>query len=384
VGENVSDPYRDREQTKTKHFLLKHYLQALAFKVLRYFDLTYIDGFSGPWKTETEDFADSSFMIAISVLKDAQEQILRQTGRRPRVRCFFSENNRAAFTKLAAAVAAHNRPEEVFEIKTFFGDFENAIGEIEQFIGRSFALIFIDPTGWTGYPFEKIKSLLDRPRREVLINFMYDFVNRAAAMSDEKTVASLDQILGGPRWEDRLDTALSRGKAVEKLFRDALRQAGNFEYIVSTKIDRPTADRPHFFIVYGTNSDNGLEAFREIEYRALRGQARDRANAKDRRREERIGAKDLFFGVDADFREASIDDIVAEQKQLATEELLRTIEDFEVPFGWLWPLLLEKYLLRVTNIKDICVDLAKVGTIENTWGGNRRKPKDSDPIKKAN
>jgi hypothetical protein len=79
----VTDAYSDREQTKTKHFILKRYLQALAFKVLRYFDITYVDGFSGPWKTQTEDFKDSSFMIAISVLKDAQQQILPQAGRRP-------------------------------------------------------------------------------------------------------------------------------------------------------------------------------------------------------------------------------------------------------------------------------------------------------------
>ncbi|GEM_PF-3990756 len=194
----MSDPYLDREQTKTKHFLLKHYLQALAFKVLHFFDLTYVDGFSGPWETETEDFTDTSFMIAISVLKDAQRQIFDQTGRRPKVRCFFSEKSRAAFTRLNAAVAQHNRPQDNFEIKTFFGNFEDAIGDIERFIDGSFPLIFVDPTGWTGYPLNKIKPLFGRPKCEVLINFMYDFVNRAASMRDEKTLASLNPISEGP------------------------------------------------------------------------------------------------------------------------------------------------------------------------------------------
>src|ERR1700674_1016162 len=77
---NVTDPYFDREQTKAKHFILRRYLQALAFKVLKFFDITYVDGFSGPWKTTTENFADSSFMIAIDALKDAQQKILTQTG----------------------------------------------------------------------------------------------------------------------------------------------------------------------------------------------------------------------------------------------------------------------------------------------------------------
>lgn len=70
----MSDVYAGREQTKAKHFILKRYLQELAFKVLWFSDITYVDGFSGPWDTQSEDFSDSSFMIAISVLKDAQEK----------------------------------------------------------------------------------------------------------------------------------------------------------------------------------------------------------------------------------------------------------------------------------------------------------------------
>ena len=95
----MTDPYFDREQTKAKHFILRRYLQALAFKVLKFFDITYVDGFSGPWKTTTENFADSSFMIAIDALKDAQQKILTQTGKRPNIRCFFPENNREAYER---------------------------------------------------------------------------------------------------------------------------------------------------------------------------------------------------------------------------------------------------------------------------------------------
>ena len=123
----MTDPYSGREQTKAKHFILKRYLQALAFKVLRFSDIAYVDGFSGPWETQTEDFVDSSFMIAISVLKDAQQKIQTQTSRRPKIRCFFSESNRQAYIKLAAAIAPFHRPEEDFEIKTYCGEFEDAV-----------------------------------------------------------------------------------------------------------------------------------------------------------------------------------------------------------------------------------------------------------------
>ncbi len=376
----MSDLYFDREQTRAKHFILRRYLQALAFKVLRYFDIAYVDGFSGPWKTESEDFVDSSFMIAISVLKDAQDQIYKQTGRLPKVRCFFSENNRSAYLKLSAAIAKYHEPDSGFEIKTYYGNFEDAVPEIRNYIGRYFPLIFIDPTGWTGYAFDKIKPLFESPKCEVLINFMYDFVNRAASMSDQKTIASLDPILGGANWADRLDAALPRGRAVEKLFRDTLRQSGDFDYVISTKIDRTTTDRPHFFIAYGTKSSDGLQAFRETEYLALRGHARERENAKQRIREAKTGARDMFSSFEAELKEASIDDLIEEQKKLAAEYLLESLKEFGLSFFMAWTCILERYMLRVTNVKDICVDLAKAGKIKNTWGTGNRKPRDENTI----
>jgi three-Cys-motif partner protein len=201
------DPYADREQTLAKHFILRHYLQALAFKVLRHWDLAYVDGFSGPWKSETPDFSDTSFMIAIQVLKDAQVRLEAQSGVRRRVKCFFSEANSGAYRQLQAAVAPHNQPERQFEVRTFKGKFEDAVPEIHSFVGGAFPLIFIDPTGWTGYPFKKIERLLESPKCEVLINFMYSFVIRFLKHPDPKIIASLDPVLGGPGWRDRLDAA---------------------------------------------------------------------------------------------------------------------------------------------------------------------------------
>jgi three-Cys-motif partner protein len=242
----VTDPYSGREQTKAKHFILRRYLQALAFKVLTFSDITYVDGFSGPWETKAGDFSDSSFMIAISVLHDAQKRLLERMGQRRRIRCFFSESNAEAFVLLQEAIAPFHKPDEGFEIKTYCGKFEDAVSEIQGFIGTSFPLIFIDPTGWSGYPFSTIKPLFARPKCEVLINFMYEFINRFAHSDDESIIASLNPILGGSGWRDRLDGTLPRGLAVEKLFRETLKSAGNFDFVVSTRIDKATAERPHF------------------------------------------------------------------------------------------------------------------------------------------
>ena len=360
----MSDPYSDREQTRAKHFILGRYLQALAFKVLTFSDVTYVDGFSGPWETKTENFSDSSFMIAISVLQDAQKRILARMGKRRLVRCFFSENDPTSFAQLEEAVSIFHKPEEGFEIRTHCGKFEDAVKEIHEFIGPSFPLVFIDPTGWTGYPFKKIKPLFRRQKCEVLINFMYEFV------------------LGGPGWRERLDPNLPRGLAVEKLFRETLKSEGNFDFVVSTRIDKATAERPHFFIVYGTKSPDGLKAFRQTEYDALRQHAKNRASVKERSREERSHTVDLFSSYQAEVQEATIGQIVDEQKKLASDHLVKALGvSGPLSFSTVVIALLQAYMLRETNIRDICVDLAKTSKIENSWGGGKRKPHDVDIIK---
>jgi hypothetical protein len=294
-----------------------------------------------------------------------------------------SEPGAGQFAQLEKVVASLNKPENGFEIRTYYGEFEDAVDDIHTFIGSSFPLIFIDPTGWTGYPFNKIRPLFARPKCEVLINFMYEFINRFVYFDDESNIASLNPILGGPGWRDRLDPNLPRGLAVEKLFRETLRLAGNFDYVISAQIDKVTADRPHFFLTYGTKSPDGLKTFRQTEYEALREYERNRANASDKKREEKSGITDMFPGQHADAKDATLDALIAQQKNLATTELTEVVLPTHgpLPFSSIVARLLQTYKLRETNVKDICVQLANAGKIDDTWGGGRHKPKDDSVIR---
>jgi three-Cys-motif partner protein len=375
-----ANPYSEREQTKAKHFILKRYLEALAFKVLTFSDITYVDGFSGPWKTQTEDFSDTSFIIALRVLQNAQE-IVAERGKRQRIRCFLSESDATAFAQLRAAVAPFDKPAEGFEVRTYHGRFEDAVPEINGYIGQSFPLIFIDPKGWTGYPLAKLRPLFARQKCEVVINFMYEFINRFAHSEDPAIVESLNPILGGPGWRDRLDPDLSRGAAVEKLFRETVGTVLELPFVVSTRIDKSTAERPHFFITYGTKSREGLKAFRDTEYAALRKHAGSRAEASERKRAEKTRTDDLFAEHHAGIREATIDGIVEEQKNHARDYLLTALARSPLKFVQVWEELLKSFMLRETNVKDICVALANEGKIENSWGGGNRKPNDTCVIK---
>ncbi len=383
----MNEAYVGREQTAAKHFVLKRYLQTLAFKILqgRHSALTYVDGFSGPWESKTKDFSDTSFMIGIGVLKDAHQQ-LKKDGTQRETRCFFVEENAKAYQQLKDAVMAHDDPANGFRVATFQGQFESAVPAIMNFVGNSFALTFIDPTGWTDYGFEKIAPILTHHPGEVLVNYMFDHINRFAGWDDPKNSASFNDILGGRDWKQRLDTSLPIGAAVEKLFCNQFRVAGGFNYVLSTRIAK-LADRPHFSIAYGTRSPAGLEAFREIEYVALRDHDRRRSQAKMVIFEQKTGQQDMFATGGLTFPDP-INTLVAAQHQQAKAWLVAHLKESpKAPrFSEVWQTILPAFVLRVTDVKDICVELAKDGIIRTPWRNEiprKHKPSDHHMIELA-
>jgi three-Cys-motif partner protein len=379
-----TNPYEEREQTLAKHVILKSYLQALAFKILQstFRALTYVDGFSGPWKSQTESFSDTSFMITIEVLKDAQQRVFDMTGRRKAIRCLLIEKDAEAYGKLAAAVKEHNEPAKQFLVETLHGEFEGATERIMQCVGTFFALVFIDPTGWTGYGFDRTRPVLRHQPGEVLVNFMYDHANRFALMEDPAIEASFAPIMGGPDWKQQLDLSLPASLAMEKRFRDELKKAGDFKFVTTTHINKPLAERTHFIMAYGTRHPKGLETFRQIEYTALCKHEQNRVVARDSRTARTTGQGALFSAGEL-HADQTIDQEVAAQKAMAESIVLQHLTSCggRMLFSELVTLVLEPFMLRIKNVKDLCVALAKGGKVKNTWKAQgRNKPQDTDWI----
>lgn len=66
---------------------------------------------------------------------------------------------------------------------------------------------------------------------------------------------------------------------------------------------------------------------------------------------------------------------------MASQALLTILSHVkELKFSEILASLLQPYMLRETNIKDICVTLAKAGSIQNSWGTGNRKPRDEHLI----
>ena len=173
--------------------------------------LVYVDGFSGPWLAEDEDFEDTSFRIAIRRLRKVREGI-ENAGRRVDIRCVFIEKDPRAFAALEGAVS----DVKDLTIEAIPGEFENVIPQILDFIGPRFSLTFIDPTGWTGFALNRIAPILQHHPGEVIINYMTDFINRFSDLPEH--AQSFNDMMGGPgsRVWTKIESWNSTANAYEK------------------------------------------------------------------------------------------------------------------------------------------------------------------------
>lgn len=282
--------YRGREQTYLKHFFLERYLERVAYVIgWNYPKFVYVDGFSGPWKSDEEALEDASFTIAINKLRQVKTG-LNKVGKNPEIRCLFVEREPTAFRQLKGAT------EGVSDIgaQALQGEFEERIPDILRFVGSSFSLVFIDPTGWTGFGLQKITPILQHQPGEVLINFMFDHINRFLPDSRSEIVASFNKLFGGSGWESVIHGGQCREDEVVKLYSQRIQATGRFRHVTSTRILKPLADRSYFHLIYGTRNLKGLREFRDVEKVAVDEQERVRSRTKQVRRVERTGQSELF------------------------------------------------------------------------------------------
>ncbi|MEZ4449888.1 MAG: three-Cys-motif partner protein TcmP [Nannocystaceae bacterium] len=290
------DDYGGREQAYVKHYVLEHYLQQLALKVGRFqpgTTLNYIDGFSGPWQHATEDLRDTSPHVALTKLLTAKRD-LEAAGTPFQVRGFFVEKDATAHGRLRELLGSF----EGAYAEAHVGEFEAHLEAARRFAGggpKPFAFIFIDPTGWTGYPLAAITPLLRVRPCEVLINFMTKDISRFIDDKSSNARHSFVELFGDAEpleaWRELEGT--DREDKIVETYCDRLRRAGGFDFTGATIILNPQHDRTHYHLVYATRSLHGLIAFRETERRAMSEQIAARAEARQQRRVDG-GQQELF------------------------------------------------------------------------------------------
>jgi three-Cys-motif partner protein len=371
--------YVGREQAFVKHTFLERYLEALIFKTAStYTHIVYVDGFAGPWQSANEQFKDTSFGIALNALRRAKET-WKKSGRERNMTALLVEQNAKAQAKLETIKPKY--PD--ITIRTYPADFMSVVPTLLSDIPReAFAFFLIDPKGWR-IPLAKLKPLLARQKSEVVFNFMFEFINRAATMTAPDTVAGLDELMPFGNWRQRLTTGKMLSPDERKgilipAFTENLKQIGDYKYVVPTEILRPLRNRTLYCLFYATRHESGLAAFRECQTKALDAQAETRAALKVKHEVSGTGQSELFES----FHDMGPNKALAlrAKERTEAEDLVLDLTPkapAHITYKNLWAAVLTKHAVRVTEVNAICARLKKKNALVFLdWEAGKRKPED--------
>ncbi|HEY7297419.1 MAG TPA: three-Cys-motif partner protein TcmP [Xanthobacteraceae bacterium] len=382
------EDYKDREQSYVKHVFLESYLERLAHKTAsQYPHVVYIDGFAGPWQSAHEDFQDTSFGVALNALSRAKNS-WKASGRDVHMSAHLVERDPDAYNKLASIPSRY--PD--ITVRTYEGDFLTVLPNILSEIPTdAFAFFLIDPKGWR-LPLTALAPLLRRANSEVIFNFMFDFINRAASIRDPAVVAGLNELIPFGDWRQRLQAAERDGASPDvrkailvEAFSECLVRLGQYRYVAETTVLRPVKDRPLYCLFYATRHPIGIEVFRDSQIKALEEQSKARATGKVRHAEATTGQREIFESLH-DMAPNELAAFLEGQRQHATALLLRLTPDAPstIRYHDLWPQILARLVVRHSDVNRITAQLRRHGLLViPDWERSKRVPQPEYRVQKA-
>jgi three-Cys-motif partner protein len=249
--------------TAKKHEILRRYFQAwLPILGQSNARLLYIDAFAGPG--EYIDGEDGSPLV---VLKAARDHVLKLT---TELMCLFVESEADRYQHLVE-VLERIKPTLPSNIKfrALHGKFNDQLPEIfasveEQRKRRAPTLAFVDPFGFSQTPLSTIAKLMRYPKSEVLVNFMYEGINRFLSVPDR--AEHFDALFGTPDWREvvNLSDPDERLRAIHDLY---LKQLSTVAKYVRAFLMVNKSNTPDYFLFFATNSLDGLEAMKHAMWK---------------------------------------------------------------------------------------------------------------------
>jgi three-Cys-motif partner protein len=252
-----------------KHDLLRRYLPRFAGKTAsRASGVVYLDGYAGRGR-----YQDGNPASAERILQIAEQQYAKGIN----YQLFFYEPNPESFATLDRVVN-----EYVARGVQANAEGREIISGLDRIINAARGeplFLFLDPCG-LGIPFSILTRTLSGPRTakwpptEVLLNFSLEAVRRiaghvASATPTEKSMLRLDAVLGGDWWRTLVQLGIN-DQAVDEIVRGFMERLGRATgmRILAIPVRRHPAQKPLYFLVFGTRNPLGIWYFADDTARA--------------------------------------------------------------------------------------------------------------------
>ena len=249
--------------TKTKHQILERYLKAWFPIMSRYNKkILYVDGFSGPGIYSNGE--SGSPIIALNVAINHVIEL------KTKINFMFIEQDKKRCECLENEMKKLTIPENCSYF-IYCDSFENKLNEVfskldDQDDELAPSFVFIDPFGYAQTSFKIIEKIMSYQKCEILITFVYDYINRFIKEPDREHV--FNSLFGTDEWKaiDNEATSEGRKKFIHDLYLKQLQNKAKVKYIRSFQILNKFG-HTEYFLIYGTNNIKGLKEMKEAMWK---------------------------------------------------------------------------------------------------------------------
>jgi len=263
MTKNISTTWNIEPHTEAKHEILRKYLDAWLPIMTRWNGrVLYIDGFAGPG--EYVGGKCGSPIIAIRAVLEHKANI------RSEIIMKFIEADKKRCEYLRQKINLLKIPPNI-KTECICKKFDETLTEIFKYIDEQKtrmapAFIFIDPFGFTGIPFSLIKRIMQNERCEILINFMYEEINRF--IDDKKLWTSLVETFGTDKWKEMISERdpKKRVEFLHAIYKEQLEKEAGIKFVRSFKMVNKV-NKTDYFLFFGTNNIIGLKKMKEAMWK---------------------------------------------------------------------------------------------------------------------
>jgi three-Cys-motif partner protein len=259
VGKPLPTIWPLEPHTAKKHEILRRYFEAwLPILAQRNPRLLYIDAFAGPG-----EYSEGEPGSPLVILKAARDHGYKF---KSELQCLFVESDNERHKHLVELLEGikPTLPTNI-KFRALHGTFASHATDIFARVKaqREFnapTLAFLDPFGFSQIQFRTVANLLKSPKSEVLVNVMYEEMNRF--LSDDRLAACFDSQFGTTEWRQILEMSdpVERLMGIHDLYLKQLRTVAKY---VRAFLMRNKSNTPDYFLFFATNSLKGLEEMKK-------------------------------------------------------------------------------------------------------------------------
>lgn len=358
------------EQTKMKHKVLNYYFpQWLQILGKWNKGLNYVDGFGGIGAYHTKEDIEAGKYLSNNfgspVVATLQIKKLVENCKVGKASIIIIDENKGNIKNLKE-VLKYNKV-NIEDIQFIEGNFDQEINRILDPIEKevkSLAPTFflIDPFGFSQVKMETITRILKQPKSEIIINFMYNAIQRW--MNQPKLQNHYDNLFGCKEWKNYADKRTEeKEKNLVGLFKKQCKEYGKAKFAYPFRLRFPDKNMPYYYLFHLCNHRLGCIKFKDSFARFNLGDLEYKGN--------NFGQKSLLDPLEKN-----------QKREIFVSDLLSKLKGNKISYGRLLDLIIDECDYSERGVKRILQELEKSDIIKIDGNGRKRKDgiEDSDII----